>query len=228
MDTSITNAEKSYDLINSMATNNGWIQGISGAVGFPLTLVADAGVIPGIYWPMWNNIRALYGHEPISEDAAVQVIKGILPEVLADFLLDKIAGNIPVIGIYFNAICAKAMTWRLGILFSMLSARGNDIRQVSIGQCMDLIRNIFPKRDIYKYNKPNWSDIIKSAKDILQFITPDKSKFVTMVASVSDDTPADFNKKQRAALKFFSIQDDQALSDAEYKKRQKKALECFK
>lgn len=227
MNLSITNAEKSYDLINSKATNNGWIQGLSGVAGFPWTLVADAGVIPGIYWPMWNNIRAFYGHEPVSEDAAVQVIKGILPEVLADFLLDKIAGNIPLIGIYFNAICAKAMTWRLGILFSMLSARGNDIGQVSIGQCMALIRNMFPKRDIYKYKKPDWSDLFKSAKEILQFVTPDKSKFVTMVASVSNDTPADFNKKQRAALEFFSSQDDQAFSDSEYKKRQKKALDCF-
>lgn len=227
MNSPVMNAEKCYDLIISKATNNGWIQGLSGVAGFPFTLMADAGVIPGIYWPMWNNIRALYGHAPVSEDDAINVIKGILPEVIADFFLDKVLGNIPLIGIYFNAICAKAMTWRLGILFSMLSARGSDIGQVSIGQCMALIRNMFPKRDIYKYKKPDWTDLFKSAKEILQFITPDKDKFVTMVASVSNDTPADFNKKQRAALEFFSGQDDQVFSDTEYKNRQKKALDCF-
>ena len=52
-----------------------------------------------------------------------------------------------MIGLPANMIAAKAMTWRLGILFGMLAARGEEINQENVNHAIVLIRNIFPQRD---------------------------------------------------------------------------------
>ena len=54
---------------------------------------------------------------------AYSIIEGCREEILSDLSVDKIGGQIPVLGIPFNMMCAKAMTYQLGILFAMLSAR---------------------------------------------------------------------------------------------------------
>ena len=45
MNTSPALAQKSYEIINSKASSNIAIQGLSGILGFPFTLLADGAVI---------------------------------------------------------------------------------------------------------------------------------------------------------------------------------------
>ena len=108
-------AEKAYKLIMSKAKNNSIIQGLSGIAGFPFTIGVDVAVIPTIYIPLWNEIREIYGYDKLETEKMIPILKPILPEIFTDLALDKFAGQIPLIGVYFNAICAKTMTWRLGI-----------------------------------------------------------------------------------------------------------------
>jgi uncharacterized protein (DUF697 family) len=178
-------AEKCYKLTDSKANDNSVTQGVSGIFGFPLTLIADVGVIPAIYLPLWDQIRAEYGHDPITNEEAVKVIQGIMVELLADLVFDKFLGNVPLIGIYFNAICAKTMTWRLGTLFSMLSARGNSFDEIELKDSMILIRQMFPQKDMFS------------------FTTPNKSDFVQIVVSVTGESTDEYGDKIKKALACF-------------------------
>lgn len=114
-------AKKAYELINEKASSNILIQGLTGLMGFPFTLIADGAVIFTHYGTLLNEIRSMYGRSPVSEAVVGTIVKGISSELLFDVVADKVLGQVPLIGIYFNAICAKTMTWRLGILFTMLS-----------------------------------------------------------------------------------------------------------
>jgi hypothetical protein len=182
MDEFKTNAQACYAIIQGKASSNQWVQGISGAFGFPFTLAADVGVVPGIYAPLWSEIRAVFGMSPVTLDAAGPVIKNIIPEVVSDLLLDKVLGQLPLIGIYFNVICAKHMTWRLGTLFSMMSARGESIVSDNVSSCMKLIRMLFPQQAQFT------------------FTTPERNAFIRLVTSVSDVSPADYREKIKKAL----------------------------
>lgn len=70
-------AQKSYEIINSKASSNIAIQGLSGILGFPFTLLADGAVIFTHYGTMLNEIRSLYGRTPVSESVVTTIIKGI-------------------------------------------------------------------------------------------------------------------------------------------------------
>ncbi len=144
-----------YEIIEKKAGNNTAMQGLSGLLGFPWTTIADVGVIFTHYGPMLNEIRRVYGRKELNKEIFAPVIKGCSREIVADLVLDKIVGQIPVIGIYSNMICAKAMTWRLGILFGMLSARGEDISEESVVLCSRLIRELFPQTDSVLFKKPS-------------------------------------------------------------------------
>ena len=73
----------------------------------------------------------------------IPILKEILPEIFVDLALDKFAGQIPIIGIYFNAICAKTMTWRLGMLFTFLSSRTSEVPINSVAKALKLMRHMF-------------------------------------------------------------------------------------
>ena len=109
---------QSYNIINSTANSNIVLQGLSGCFGFPVTIIVDGATIFTHYAPMLDKIRLLYDREPLSKEVLVPMLKKITSELIFDLVFDKAAGQIPIAGIYFNAICAKALTWRLGILFS--------------------------------------------------------------------------------------------------------------
>ena len=173
-------------LINSKANSNSTIQGLSGIVGFPWTLGVDAAVIPTIYVPMWNEIRTLYGHNKLPANDMIPILKNILPEIFADIALDKFAGQIPIIGVYFNAICAKTMTWRLGMLFTFLSSRTSDIPINSVGKAMRLVRHIFPQNQMFKFQ------------------TPDRNKFMKLINTNENLSINEFDKKIDEALKIFN------------------------
>ena len=77
------------------------------------------------------------------------------------------------------------MTWRIGILMTMLSARGESIDDVAIKDSMIVIRNIFPQVDMFK------------------FAQPDYATFEKMIVSVSNDTIEEYNKKIKKAMDAF-------------------------
>ena len=175
-------ANLAYNIVSNKATANAVIQGLSGILGFPFTLGVDVAVIPTIYGPLLNALRHLYGHPDTPDGTVKKLMPQILPEVFADMALDKFLGNIPLVGTYFNAICAKAFTWRLGTLFAMLSSRGPDIPTDSISEAMVLIRGCFPQGDMFS------------------FTTPDEPTFVKLVTAVQSVSHTEFRRKVKSAV----------------------------
>lgn len=151
----ITIENKVYDIIDKTASSNVLIQALSGIAGFPFTLFADTGVIFTHYGKMFNQIRELYEHEPIGKEAIGTFISGCKDEVLIDIVVDKILGNIPIIGIPANMIAARAMTWRLGLVMGMLSARGESIDAENVRNAAVLVRKAFPQQKSLMYQKPS-------------------------------------------------------------------------
>lgn len=150
-----------YDIIARNAGSNVAMQGLSGILGFPFTAIADVGVFFTHYGPMLNEIRAVYGRQPLSKDSLIPILKGCKSELLSDMILDKIIGNVPLFGLPANMICAKAMTWRLGILFGMLAARGEDISADNVAHAVALIRTMFPQRESLMFKRPSASIVEK-------------------------------------------------------------------
>jgi hypothetical protein len=170
-------AEQAYHIIQKKSEDNTIAQSLSGIFGWPITIGTDIAVIPLIYVPLWDKLRELYSRSNVAQDAVVNIIKGILSEIFVDIAFDKFMGNIPLVGIYFNAICAKTMTWRLGTLFTMLSARGEEVDGLNVKETMALIRQIFPQSDMFK------------------FVTPEKEKFLKLVNGINNLDPEDYNRK---------------------------------
>ena len=155
-----------YDIIERKVGSNIAMQGLSGLAGFPFTAIADVTVFFTHYGPMLNEVRAVYGRTPIGSEAFGPVIKGCKQELLADMLLDKLVGNLPLIGLPANMICAKAMTWRLGILFGMLAARGDEINQQNVANAVHLIRELFPQKNSLMFQKPSVAIVEKLLKAV--------------------------------------------------------------
>ena len=152
---SVSKTSKIYEVIEKKAGSNETMQAISALFGFPFTLVTDAAVIFTHYGPMVNEIRGIYGRKPVSKETLFPVIKGASSEILSDLIFDKLIGQIPVVGIASNIMCAKAMTWRVGLLFAILSARGEDITNESVAKTCRLIRTLFPQRNTFAFRKPS-------------------------------------------------------------------------
>lgn len=179
---------QSYNIINDTANSNVVIQGLSGVIGFPATIIADGATIFTHYAPMINKIRVLYNKEPLTKEIVSPLLKNILSEILFDVVFDKVAGQIPFVGIYFNAICAKALTWRLGILLSICSSLEKDITDGEmLKKTVILIRNMFPQKDIFKFSKPNYNTYKK------------------IMTSIGNNDEEIFTDKVNVALKAFEI-----------------------
>lgn len=161
-------ARKAYEIINAKANSNATLQGLSGVFGFPFTLLADGAVIFTHYGTMLNAIRNLYERAPVSEAAITSIVKGISKELLFDVVADKALGHVPVFGIYFNAICAKTMTWRLGTLFAILSARGEAIDDYEVKDVVKLIRMAFPQTDAFKFQQPTYPTFEKLVTSVAE------------------------------------------------------------
>lgn len=174
-----------YKTIKSKANSNAFIQSISGMVGFPSTLVVDGVVIFTHYEPMINDIRKLYGRSEISAKELSPMMGSIVKEILLDFAMDKVLGHVPVAGAYFNAVSAKALTWRLGMLTAVISSRGEEFTKANISNTIKLIRYITPINEILKFKKPDYE------------------VFRKIVLSVSGDEECEFDRKIQTALKSF-------------------------
>lgn len=146
---------KAYDIICEKEKANMVAQGLSGIAGFPWTLVVDAGVIPTLYIPLYNQLRLNFARTSDQADRIADLLLEIAPEILSDIVFDKIAGQIPLIGTFFNVLCAKNMTWRLGILFTMLAARGEEIHSEKVRESMTLIRASFPQKNFWRFTRPS-------------------------------------------------------------------------
>lgn len=144
-----------YEFIDRESESNMSMQGLSGILGFPFTVIGDIAVLFTHYGPMLNHIRGMYGREPVSSGYISPLINGCKKELLADLIADKVIGNIPVIGIASNIMCAKAMTWRLGILFAMLAVKSEEIHQDTVELAVHLIREKFPPLESTSFLKPS-------------------------------------------------------------------------
>lgn len=172
-----------YDIIEKKAGSNILMQGLTGWMGFPFTLFADTAVFFTHYGPMLNEIREVYGREPLSGEFIAPILKGCKDEVISDIVMDKVIGNIPIIGMPANMIAAKAMTWRLGILFGMLSARGEEINEHNVERAMVLIRNLFPQKDSYLFRKPS----VENAQKLIRSVEGDTfDTFDSKVSKILD------------------------------------------
>ncbi|MCD7990676.1 MAG: hypothetical protein LUK37_02340 [Clostridia bacterium] len=178
---------KSYRIINNYANSNIAFQGLSGIFGFPATILVDGAVIFTHYAPMIDKIRELYGRRPIEKDSLMLITKNISNEIMFDIVVDKVLGQVPLMGVYFNAICAKTLTWRLGMLFSILSAKGETINVEHVKKIMDLIRYLSPQKDIFKFAKPDYST------------------YERVMNSVYDNSEEVFKNRIDEALKAFEI-----------------------
>lgn len=150
-----------YELIQEKATSNEVMQGFSGVLGFPFTLVVDAGIIFTHYGPLLNDIRKIYGRTPLSSEVVGPILNACKSEVLSDLIVDKLIGQLPMIGIAANIMCAKTMTWRLGLLFAMLASRGEDVSEANAMNCVRLIRKVFPQTNMLKFKTPSLTVVEK-------------------------------------------------------------------
>lgn len=149
-----------YKTIENTANSNSFIQAISGLAGFPTTIAIDGVVIFTHYEPLINEIRAFYGRTKLDKTTVMPVIKSLLKEIFLDIAVDKFLGQVPVAGVYFNAICAKALTWRLGMLFTIVSSRGEEINYDNLSDVIKLVRAVNPQADMFKFIRPDY-DIFK-------------------------------------------------------------------
>lgn len=178
-----------YELIDDGASINSLAQGASGFFGFLTATAMDIAAI-GLYVRLWNSIREIYGLPEVDFDDGVSVIKNIVGELISDLVLDKFMGNIPIAGIYFNAICAKQLTWRLGMLFTMLSENGSHVDDIDCKNMVRVIRQLFPQSDMFTFK------------------TPEKQKFLQLVNGTTGLSAKELNEKIDAALAIFDARHD--------------------
>lgn len=174
-----------YNYIRSKANSNAFIQGVSGFAGFPWNILADGATLFSHYKPLMRDLRKIYGRGELEKSLIMPMLKGLVTEFLFDVANDKIMGSIPIVGIYFNAICAKTLTWRIGILIAMLSANGEPFTGDTVKNAAKLIRQVFPQTDTYK------------------FITPEYGTFEKLIGGVVGKTQEELDNKIASALKAF-------------------------
>lgn len=150
--------EKTYNIIKSKANSNSFIQALSGMAGFPMTFAVDGMVIFTHYGPMLNEIRSVYGQKPLDKSASAPMLCSLSKEILVDVTVDKILGQIPIAGIYFNAICAKTLTWRLGILCALISSRGIEFSYANLKNEIGAVRSLTSQSDMLHFITPSYED----------------------------------------------------------------------
>lgn len=174
-----------YKTIKSKANSNAFLQGVTGITGFPSNLVVDGIAIFTHYKPLINDIRKLYGRSEISAKELSPMMGSLVKELLFDVVADKVFGSVPVAGVYFNAVSAKALTWRLGMLVTIISSRGEEFNKENISSVIKLIRYITPLNELLKLKKPDY-DVFKR-----------------IATSVSGNEMSEFDNKVQTALKAF-------------------------
>jgi hypothetical protein len=173
-----------YEKTKALADGNAWAQGLSGIMGLGMNLLVDVVMIP-FYVGLWNDIRGVYGKGSISVSAAQAYLKPNLDFMVQDFIWDKVVGSIPIVGIPFNIAFAKALAWRLGAWFGLLSALSNEEKyeETLIRSTMQLVKELFP-----------------SVGDVFSFKQPEEDKFIQLISSLDGLTPAVAQERSQKAL----------------------------
>ncbi|NYJ06581.1 hypothetical protein [Petropleomorpha daqingensis] len=167
----------------SLATGNLIAQGASGLFGFAANLFVDVAAIP-FYAQLWSEVRGIYGKGEITQGAAKAYLKPNVGFLVQDLVWDKIVGSIPIIGVPFNVVFAKALSWRLRAWFGFLSAiDGEDDDQALTEATMQLVREVFPDN-----------------RSIFDFAAPDRDVFVEFIASVDGLTTDEVHDRTKAAV----------------------------
>jgi hypothetical protein len=178
-------AGRVYEKTRTLANGNALAQGASGLFGGGVNLLVDAAAIP-FYVDLWNDVRRIYGRGEITLQAAQEYLKPNLAFLVQDLVWDKAIGSIPIIGIPFNIVFGKALTWRLGAWFGMLAALGADSGgNAELAQStLALVKQVFPvDRSMF-----SWS-------------APDHEVFVAFISSVDGLTEAEAQSRTEAALR---------------------------
>ncbi len=181
-------AEVVYHKTKRFAKRNAQVQALSGVVGMGANLVVDVAAIP-FYRDLWNDIRQVYGdrnEEGITLATAKAYLQPNLSFLLQDLLIDKALGSIPVAGGVFNYVCAKALSWRLGAWFGLLSAIGGKELPDSVKatSTMQLVREFFPaNRSVWKFEEP------------------DPEKFIAFLSALDGLTRAEAERRVDDALR---------------------------
>lgn len=177
-------ASRVYERTRRLANGNAWVQGLSGVFGMGANWVVDVAVIP-YYAELWNDIRKIYGRGEITLTAATAFLKPNLGFLVQDLVWDKLVGSIPIVGIPFNIAFAKALTWRLGAWFGLLSALGDDGNpdEMVTRSSMQLTREIFP-----------------STGSVFSFEAPKKDVFVAFIAAQDGITQGEAKRRMAVAL----------------------------
>lgn len=173
-----------YTKTKRLADRNGVIQGISGIFGTGTNWLVDVAALP-FYVDLWNDIRDLYGKGRITTEAVGDYLRPNIGFLVQDFVFDKLLGSIPLVGVPFNYVCAKALTWRLGAWFGVLSALGEESNpgpQLT-RSTLQLAREFFPVN-----------------RSLFDFEDPDKAKFVAFIAGLDGLTHAEAEKRSERAL----------------------------
>jgi hypothetical protein len=183
MSTKEQRAAMAYDRTKRMADRNALAGAASGVFGMGVNWIVDVAAIP-FYTDLWNDIRGTYGKGSITLEAARRYLKPNIMFLVQDFVVDKILGAIPIFGIRFNYICAKALTWRLGAWFAVLSALGEekDPSKALIESTMELTRRFFPAN-----------------QSILDFEEPSREQFIEFIAAVDGLTQSEAAARAKAA-----------------------------
>lgn len=181
-------AQKVYDKTSKVASNNAWAQGLSGVVGMGANWLVDIAVLP-LYIALWNDIRDVYGKGEITVKAATSYLRPNLNFLVQDFVWDKAIGSVPIVGIPFNVAFAKALSWRLGAWFGLLSALAdvNVQDEILTMATMQLVREVFP-----------------SMGSVFSFEAPNKDKFINIIASLDGLTRAEAEQRIDKALRALS------------------------
>lgn len=183
---------RAYDIIDKTAGNNAVIEAVGGGLLGPLgNLVVDVATIGTHYFPMINKIRALFNKKPWELETYGPVIKSLFNDLMFDIIFDKVLGSVPVVGIYFNYICAKSMIFRVGMLCAMTSCLEDDITDIdTFRKTSILIKDVFPQKSVFKFAKPDYNTFKKLMSSV---INNDIDTFENKVNRALDafDTPGD-------------------------------------
>jgi hypothetical protein len=178
-----TAIEKSYGVIEDKAFGNMLVQGVSGLFGGVIPLLVDAATLYTHYYKMIEAIAGNFERKRLASSIDLgELLKKIAPQIVGDLIVDKGLGLIPIWGAIPNVICAKAMTWRIGILFSMFASRGETVDADCIDETMSLIKKQFPQSGRLRFNQP------------------DKATFAKLVRSVCEKTPAEYKSEVKRML----------------------------
>jgi uncharacterized protein (DUF697 family) len=152
-------------------------------------LAVDAAVLPVIYMPMWNEIRGVYGRGEVGSEHARALLSGVGGVVLVDVVVDKVLGQVPILGMPLNYFCAKIMTWRLGALFTLFASLGDDVDARLARLATELLTKLFPKEDFGFIKKP------------------ERAKFVDFVVRASGSGSDDLEQRFQKAMDALSGDD---------------------